>query len=151
MSNKQTKKTAGYGVSKVAATYIMPSMKRNHRAKLLCGFSIAAEIPLIFFAFTPPSIQLLMVFLNGIPLAWTWGLVIRYLEGRRVSEILVMGLYMSVMVAGGGSRTWAVWTVESGIVPEKWMPAFCGMIACLICIVCFQVRKNLFFFLVFFL
>ena len=32
------------------------------------------------------------IFLNGLPLGMVWGLVILYLEGRRTSELLLVGL-----------------------------------------------------------
>jgi len=133
---------AGYALSKIGATIFMPGLARKYRCTLLCAGALFAELCLVFFAFTPPIVQIILVFLNGVPLAWTWGLMMRYLEGRRFSEILVMALYLSVMVAGGLSRSWALATIEGGI-PEMWTPAVCGGICSFICVLCFQMLDCL--------
>lgn len=120
----------GYAISKVAGAIIIPTIKRHQRCPILVLLAVLAEIPLILFGFLPPMGQVVMVFLSGIPMAWMWGIMIMYLEGRRTSEFLLMGLYLSVMVASGAAKSIAAAVLQAGI-PESWMPALCGAFSAL--------------------
>jgi len=115
----------GYAISKVAGAIIIPTIKRHHRCPTLILLAILAEAPLVIFGFTPAVCQVMMVFLSGIPMAWMWGIMVMYLEGRRTSEFLLMGLYLSVMVASGAAKSIALAVLQAGI-SESWMPALCG-------------------------
>lgn len=48
-------------------------------------------------------------------MAWLWGIMVMYLEGRRTSEVLLMGLYLSVMVASGVAKSIAAAVMEAGV------------------------------------
>lgn len=118
----------GYGLSKVAGAIIIPTIKRHVRCPLLILLVILAELPLVFFGFLPPVGQVIMVFLSGVPMAWMWGIMVMYLEGRKTSEFLLMGLYLSVMVASGVAKSIALAVLRAGI-SEAWMPALCGAVS----------------------
>jgi len=115
----------GYAISKVAGAIVIPTIKRNYRCPTLVLLAVLAELPLVLFGALPPAGQVAMVFLSGIPMAWMWGIMVMYLEGRRTSEFLLMGLYLSVMVASGAAKSIAAAVLRAGI-SESWMPAFCG-------------------------
>jgi len=57
-----------------------------------------------------------------------------YLEGRRTSEVLLMGLYLSVMVASGVAKSIAAAVMNAGI-SENWMPAVCGSFSAVLFII----------------
>ena len=95
----------------------------------------------------PNNWKVSAIFLNGLPLGMVWGLVVRYLEGRRTSELLLAGLSCSYIVSSGVVKdmgramlegTAAQWwqqvplvggTVAGalGRVSEGWMPAITGL------------------------
>jgi uncharacterized membrane protein YhaH (DUF805 family) len=56
-----------------------------------------------------------------------WGLVSRYLEGRKTAELLFAGLSCSYIVASSIVKTVGAWLIEAGV-PEFWMPAAVGAI-----------------------
>jgi hypothetical protein len=55
-----------------------------------------------------------------------WGLVVRYLEGRQSSEILLAGLSTSFIVASGAVKDIGRFLVRDVGVSEAWMPAATG-------------------------
>ena len=97
---------------------------------------------MILFGLSNEEAQVFTIFLNGFGLAWTWGLMVMYLEGRVISEILIISLYLSVMVASGSAKSLAVWVADSGI-DENWAPAFCGAISFVTCFVCFNMLDSI--------
>jgi hypothetical protein len=54
-----------------------------------------------------------------------WGLVVRYLEGRRSSELLLAGLSCSFIVASGVVKDVGRWLLGLGV-SEYWMPCLTG-------------------------
>lgn len=63
-----------------------------------------AELALLGFALAPTEFKGLALFFNGLPLGMVWGIVVRYLEGRRSSEFLLAGLSCSFIVASGSGQ-----------------------------------------------
>jgi Family of unknown function (DUF5690) len=119
----------GYMLSKYLGTKICAEVRTSHRAYLLVGLILFAEGALLLFAQLPPDWKPAAMFLNGLPLGMVWGLCVRYLEGRRASEVMVAGLSCSYIIAGAATRdigrdlvmkTWGV--------GESWMPAVTGLI-----------------------
>lgn len=120
----------GYAISKVFGAIIIPTIKRYQRCRILILLAILAELPLVLFGALPPAGQVVMVFLSGMPMAWMWGVMVMYLEGRRTSEFLLMGLYLSVMVASGAAKSVASSVLQAGV-SESWMPSLCGAFSAL--------------------
>jgi hypothetical protein len=56
-----------------------------------------------------------------------WGLVVRYLEGRRASELMLAGLSCSFIVASGAVKDVGRWLLGLGVT-EYWMPCVTGLI-----------------------
>jgi len=80
----------------------------------------------VAFAVAPGSWKVLAMFFNGLPLGMVWGLVVRYLEGRRTSELLLAALSISFIVSSGVMKDIGVWLMRGHGVPETWMPAVVG-------------------------
>src|SRR5262249_15429469 len=91
----------GYALSKYLGIKVCSEATHGRRAGLLVGLILCAEAALLLFALTPPTVQVVALFLNGLPLGMVWGLVVRYLEGRRTSEFLLAALSCSFIVSSG--------------------------------------------------
>ncbi|HEY1191478.1 MAG TPA: DUF5690 family protein [Gemmata sp.] len=119
----------GYCLSKYLGTKVCSETPAHRRAYLLIGLIVFAECALLLFANLPPPLKPFAMFLNGLPLGMVWGLCVRYLEGRRASEVMVAGLSCSYIIAGAATRdigrdlvmgTWGV--------SESWMPVVTGLL-----------------------
>jgi hypothetical protein len=119
----------GYMLSKYLGTKICAEVSAARRAYLLVGLILFAEAALVLFGALPPALKPLAMFLNGLPLGMVWGLCVRYLEGRRASEVMVAGLSCSYIIAGAATRdigrdlVMATWGVS-----EEWMPVVTGLV-----------------------
>jgi len=116
----------GYVVSKFVGIVVCSSLGRKTRARTLVGLVLLAEVALVAFAVAPGSWKVLAMFFNGLPLGMVWGLVVRYLEGRRTSELLLAALSISFIVSSGVMKDIGVWLMRGHGVPETWMPAVVG-------------------------
>jgi hypothetical protein len=65
------------------------------------------------------------MFVNGLPLGLVFGLVLGFLEGRRMTEFLSAGLCASFILASGVSKTIGSWLLQAGV-SEPWMPFAAG-------------------------
>jgi hypothetical protein len=122
-----TSQVLGYTLSKFIGIKWVSEVTREARLRMLVGLVLLAELALLGFALLPRSGKVLALFLNGLPLGMIWGLVVRYLEGRRSSELLLAGLSCSFIVASGAVKDVARGLLAHGV-PEYWMPALTGLI-----------------------
>lgn len=116
----------GYTLSKFIGIKWVSEVSRKGRLRLLLGLIVAAEVALVGFGALPNIGKIAAIFLNGLPLGMIWGLVVRYLEGRRASEILLAALSCSFIVASGMVKDVGRWLMTLGV-PEYWMPALTGL------------------------
>jgi hypothetical protein len=91
----------GYAASKYVGIKVCSELSRARRAWSLVGLIAAAELALLVFAVVPLQWKAVAIFFNGLPLGMVWGLVVRYLEGRRTSDILLAALACSFIVSSG--------------------------------------------------
>ncbi|GAA4436653.1 DUF5690 family protein [Bremerella cremea] len=116
----------GYAISKYLGIDLCTRIPDRFRAVALIGLIGIAELALVLFAVVPVPWKVLAIFLNGLPLGMVWGLVVRYLEGRRASDLLLACLCCSFIVSSGVvkdvGRSW----IDSGVDPY-WMPAVTGL------------------------
>lgn len=94
----------GYACSKYLGVRVNSEITRRRRRLTLVGLILAAEVALVVFGLIPidqPLLKAVALFANGLPLGMVWGLVVQYLEGRRMSEVLLTGLACSYIVASG--------------------------------------------------
>jgi hypothetical protein len=119
----------GYCLSKYLGTRVCSEVRATRRAALLVGLILGALAALVLFALAPPAWKPAAMFLNGLPLGMVWGLCVRYLEGRRASEVMVAGLSCSYIIAGAATRdvgrdlVMGAWGAS-----EAWMPAVTGLL-----------------------
>lgn len=124
----------GYFCSKLIGIRVISAMPAPKRAWTLISLIGCAQVSLLLFAILPSPWHIVAIFFNGLPLGMVFGLVLGFLEGRRVTEALVAGLCASFIVAGGVSKSIGQWTLD-GLVngleltisqAERWMPFVAG-------------------------
>jgi len=116
----------GYTLSKYAGIKVVSEIAANRRAMALAGLVTLAELALVAFGLLPDSLMSAALFVNGLALGMIWGLVVRYLEGRGSSELLLAGLSTSFIVASGVVKDVGRWMMHDVGVSEAWMPAATG-------------------------
>ena len=117
----------GYTISKYLGCKFCSEIKRNQQARVLIAMVLIAEIGLVGFAVLPNNLKVLAIFVNGLPLGMVWGLVSRYLEGRKTAELLFAGLSCSYIVASSSVKTVGGLLMDRGVT-EFWMPVTTGVI-----------------------
>ena len=118
----------GYMISKFIGIKVISELKSTSRSKLIIGLILFAEIALLFFGWTPHPYNFVFLFMNGLPLGMIWGIVFSYLEGRKFTEVLAIGLSISLIVSSGMLKT-IYFDVHEWFpaVSEFWMPFLMGM------------------------
>jgi hypothetical protein len=122
-----TAQVLGYTLSKFLGIKVVAEVRPQRRAALLLGLVAAAEVALLGFALTPAPWNLVWLFCNGLPLGIVFGLVLRFLEGRRQTEALAAGLCCSFIVADGVVKSVGAGLLKAGV-SESWMPVLAGLI-----------------------
>ena len=116
----------GYTLSKYIGIKICSEVTRARRATMLIAMILLALAALILYGVLPDQWKFVGIFLGGLPLGMVWGLVVWYLEGRTVSEVLLAGLSCSFIVASGVVRDVGRHLMGDWGVTEGWMPALTG-------------------------
>ncbi|MBA2113632.1 hypothetical protein HOV93_07820 [Planctomycetes bacterium FF15] len=116
----------GYALSKYLGIDLCTRIPDRFRAWALLGLISIAEFALVLFAVLPLPGKVFAIFLNGVPLGMVWGLVIRYLEGRRSSDLLLACLCCSFIVSSGVVKDVGRGWINAGVDPY-WMPAVTGL------------------------
>ncbi len=132
----------GYCLSKFYGIKFISEVSGRGRAVALIAFILIAEGALLLFAITPAPYNILVLFINGLPLGMVWGLVFSFLEGRRISEVLGAGLSASYIVASGAVKTVGQILLNNGV-PEFWMPVLVGAIFFPVLLTCVYFLKQL--------
>ena len=115
----------GYAASKYVGIRVCSESGRRRRGVLLISLVLVAEGGLLLFGWLPPAGKIAAIFLNGLPLGMVWGLLIRYIEGRRTTEMMLGLLSLSYIVASGIVKDLGGLALRLGV-PEYWMPAVLG-------------------------
>ncbi len=119
----------GYMLSKYLGTRVCSEVKARYRGLLLIGLIAWAGVALALFGLLPPDFKPLAMFLNVLPLGMVWGLCVRYLEGRRTTELMIAGLSCSYVVAGAVTRDIGRDVVmRQWGVAEEFMPVVTGLL-----------------------
>lgn len=116
----------GYAVSKFVGARVCSEARRDRRLTLLVAAAVAAEFALVAFALVPDGLKPLAMLANGLPLGVVWGLVVRYLEGRRSSDLLLTILSGSIIIAGAATKDAAMYLLTDWKLAEPWIPAATG-------------------------
>ena len=116
----------GYAISKFVGIRFLPTIDSTKRKYYIIGGLFVSWISLLGFAILPDKYKLISLFINGFPLGMIWGLVFSYLEGRRISEILNVGLSVCFIISSGIVKTFGVYIMELFTISEYWMPFVVG-------------------------
>jgi hypothetical protein len=122
-----TAQVLGYTISKIVGIKVIAEMTPARRASAFLGLIGVAQAALLLFAFVPAPWNAVCLFLNGLPLGMVFGLVLGFLEGRRMTELFVAGLCASFILADGATKTVGAWLLRTGV-PEPWMPFTAGLV-----------------------
>lgn len=119
----------GYMISKFMGIKVISELKAASRSQLIIGLILFAEIALLFFGLTPHPYNFIFLFMNGLPLGMIWGIVFSYLEGRKFTEILAIGLSISLIVSSGILKT-IYFDVHEWFpnITEFWLPFVIGLL-----------------------
>jgi len=118
----------GYTLSKFIGIKVVSEMPPARRAATILGLVAVAEAALLAFALAPQELGFLCLFVNGLPLGMVFGLVLSFLEGRRLTEALTAGLCASFIVASGVVKSVGRTLIETYDVAETWMPFLTGLV-----------------------
>jgi MFS family permease len=113
----------GYALSKFTGIKVVSEAKPGARIVMIVALHAVAWLGLLMLAVLPPELALVGMFFNGLPLGMIWGLVFSFLEGRRVTEFLGLGLSVSFIFASGWVKSVGGMVMKSWGAAELWMPA----------------------------
>ncbi len=117
----------GYTISKFIGIKVIAEMPPTRRTIVFFSLVGIAEVALALFGLIPPPYNAVALFLNGLPLGMVYGLVLGFLEGRRMTEAFVAGLCTSFILADGFTKSVGAYLLKAGV-PEIWMPSLAGAI-----------------------
>lgn len=134
---------AGYTLSKFLGIKVVSEAGPGRRIALISGLIGIAFLPLAVLAWVPPAAQVACLFINGLPLGMIWGLIFGFLEGRRVTEFLGLGMSVSFIFASGWTKSVGVWLMKGWGIPELWMPAATGLVFLPVLAACLALLASL--------
>ena len=117
----------GYMLSKFIGIKVISEMPPGRRAIAILVLIASAEAALVLFGAIPRPWNAGCLFFNGLSLGMVFGLVLGFLEGRRLTEALTAGLCTSFILADGVTKSVGAWLLELGVA-EDWMPSVAGML-----------------------
>lgn len=124
----------GYMLSKFIGIKLISELDKKRRITYIIFLNLAGLVALFLFAITPYPYNFIWMFFNGLPLGLMFGLVFSYLEGRRYTEFLSLGLAISIILSSGYVKTIGKYLLNIGV-PEMWMPFTAGSVFFLILII----------------
>jgi len=117
----------GYMLSKFIGIKVISEMPARRRAVAILALVACAEGALVLFGLCARPWNAVFLFANGLSLGMVFGLVLGFLEGRRLTEALTAGLCASFILADGVTKSVGAWLLERGV-PEDWMPSAAGLV-----------------------
>lgn len=117
----------GYTLSKFVGIRVISEMPPPRRSLALLALISAALAALVLFAVVPTSLKPACLFFNGLPLGMVYGLILGFLEGRRLTEAFIAGLCSSFILADGFTKSVGKALLDLHVT-EAWMPAVAGTI-----------------------
>ena len=118
-----TAQVLGFAISKGIGVKIVSEMQAKDRPRNLLIITAVSWLCMVFFGLTPAPFNLIFVLLASLPLGLFYGIILGFLEGRRVTDLLVAVLTASFIVGSGFAKTVGNWLLNTWQVSEFWMPA----------------------------
>lgn len=124
----------GYTLAKLWGTRVCSGVSYNRLIYLLYTCIFFAGLSLLSLPYLG-DYMVVGMFFNGLSLGMVWGLVMRPLEGRQLTEFLIAGLCVSFIIAGGHVKSTGAfflqdsqWFADTFNKNEAWMPFVTSMI-----------------------
>lgn len=117
----------GYALAKMIGTRICSGVQYNQIVYVLIGCMLGALASLFALPYMG-DYKFIAMFFNGLSLGMIWGFVMRPLEGRVMTEMLIAGLCVSFIVASGDVKSMGKWLMGTEFFAqqfagnEAWMP-----------------------------
>jgi len=118
----------GYFVSKLIGVKVISELKPSLRNKLVLGLILFSELAWVLFGVVGEPYNVIIVFFAALPLGMVWGIVFSYLEGRKLTELLAVGLCISGVLASGILKSITRIIDQTTAIPTFWVPAAIGAI-----------------------
>lgn len=125
----------GFAVSKGIGIKYVSEMNHQNRSRNLLIIICLSLLCYLFFGLTPAPYNLFFIFLASLPLGMVYGTILGFLEGRKVTDLLVAVLTASFIIGSGFAKSVGTWVMMSLGVTEFWMP----FVACAIMLVPFAI------------
>jgi hypothetical protein len=118
-----TAQVLGFAISKGIGVKIVSEMLPRNRARNLLIITAISWFFMVMFAITPAPYNLIFVLLASLPLGLFYGIILGFLEGRQITDLLVAILTASFIVGSGFAKSVGNWLLSSWQISEFWMPA----------------------------
>jgi hypothetical protein len=104
----------GYMLSKFIGVRIITELPKAKRVAVLICLVMLAELALVMLNFLPLTLKPIAMFLNGLPLGMIFGMLLSFLEGRRLTEAMAAALCGSFIVADGAAKSVGTFVLNAG-------------------------------------
>lgn len=117
----------GYAWAKLIGTRICSGIRYERVVYVLLGCMLFAWLSLLALPYLG-AYKFVAMFFNGLSLGMIWGFVMRPLEGRAMTEMLIAGLCVSFIIASGDVKSTGKWLMGTEYFTtnfggnEAWMP-----------------------------
>ncbi|MDR2139580.1 MAG: DUF5690 family protein [Tannerella sp.] len=118
----------GYLTSKYFGIKFIAGLNYGRRILYIILFVAVSEVALVGFGLTPYPYNFVFLFLNGLPLGLIFGIIFSFLEGRRFTEMLSLGLTINMIMGSGALKSIYFILHDAFRVNEFWMPAVEGLV-----------------------
>ena len=126
----------GYMCSKFIGVKVISELSSKNRIYLITSLIGIAAVSLLLFGLVPYPYNWVFLFFNGLPLGMIWGVIFSFLEGRRFTELIGLGLSINMIATSGILKSIYLYFYTSLNISEFWMPIFMGMLFSPIMVLC---------------
>lgn len=123
----------GYALAKFIGAPVCSAIPYRRIPYTLIGCIVCALLALFALPYMG-EFKFVAMFFNGLSLGMVWGFVMRPLEGRKLTEMLIAGLCVSFIIASGDVKAMGKWLMTTEFFAERfganeaWMPFVTGLI-----------------------
>lgn len=81
---------------------------------------------LVGFGLLEAPYNVAAMFVNGLSLGCTWGVIFSFIEGRKVTDILASLFGVSMVFSSGVAKSFGLFAMNEMQIDQFWMPAVIG-------------------------